>query len=185
MVGGLLCEKLGRRPVILLASFIFAIGAIIMAFSNSKEILVTGRIIVGVSIGFASTSVPIYISESAPTKLRGILVCCYQLAITVGILVAAIVCGLLANVKPDGWKYMLGLSVLPALMQMAGSAFLPESPRWLAAQGRLLECEKVLRDLRGDFEEADGEAGEILCSVDEENKAIEGRGGFAQILQKV
>ena len=68
------------------------------------------RLIVGAGIGFASMSVPIYISEAAPPQYRGLLVSCNVLVITFGQFVAACVGGAFSTVTPDGWKYMLGLA---------------------------------------------------------------------------
>ncbi len=91
----------------------------------------------GVGIGFASMSVPIYISETAPAEARGLLVSSNVLVITFGQFIAACVCGAFSNIKPDGWKYMLGLAAIPAAVQFIGFSFMPESPRWLISRGRL------------------------------------------------
>ena len=72
LIGGPACERLGRKPVILAASVIFTVGAIVMGVATSKEVLLVGRIVVGMGIGLASMSVPIYISETVPSRLRGL-----------------------------------------------------------------------------------------------------------------
>jgi SP family myo-inositol transporter-like MFS transporter 13 len=87
---------------------VFTIGAIVMGAAVDRVSLLVGRIIVGAGIGFASMSVPVYISEAAPPSLRGLLVSTNVLVITFGQFAAACVCGAFAGVKPDGWKYMLG-----------------------------------------------------------------------------
>jgi SP family myo-inositol transporter-like MFS transporter 13 len=66
LLGGPLCERFGRKPVILVASVVFAVGAVVMGAAESKEVLLVGRLVVGAGIGFASMAVPIYISEAAP-----------------------------------------------------------------------------------------------------------------------
>ena len=83
-----------------------------MGISVNKEILLVGRVIVGAGIGLASMSVPMYISEASPPQFRGILVSCNVLIITFGQFIASCVCGAFSNVKPDGWKYMLGLGMI-------------------------------------------------------------------------
>ena len=83
-----------------------------MGISVNKEILLVGRVIVGAGIGLASMSVPMYISEASPPHFRGILVSCNVLIITFGQFIASCVCGAFSNVKPDGWKYMLGLGMI-------------------------------------------------------------------------
>jgi SP family myo-inositol transporter-like MFS transporter 13 len=83
-------------------------------------------------------SVPIYISEAAPPKVRGLLVSTTVLVITFGQFTAACVCGAFSK-HPVGWRYMLGLAGVPAVLQFIGFVFMPESPRWLVSKGRLEE----------------------------------------------
>jgi MFS family permease len=86
--GGRLSDRLGRRVTLMLTSAIFIFGALICAFASSFQILLVGRTIVGLGIGLASTTVPVYISEVSPPQARGWQVSLFQLAITLGILVA-------------------------------------------------------------------------------------------------
>jgi MFS family permease len=86
--GGRLSDRLGRRTTLILTSLIFILGALICAFADSFQTLLVGRTIVGVGIGLASTTVPVYISEVSPPKARGWQVSLFQLAITIGILAA-------------------------------------------------------------------------------------------------
>lgn len=173
LVAGPACEYFGRKPVILVASVVFAVGAVVMGVAESKEILLVGRLIVGVGIGFASMSVPVYISESAPSHLRGVLVSSNVLVITFGQFVASCVCGAFSYVKPDGWKYMLGLAGVPAVVQLVGFSFMPESPRWLVAKGKVEQARQVLMKLRGSELMADEEVEEIQKSVMEEQRSNE------------
>ena len=96
--------------MIFIFSVIFTVGAIVMGVAESREILLVGRLIVGAGIGLASMSVPMYISESSPPHLRGLLVSCNVLVITFGQFVAACVCGVFSKTD-QGWKYMLGMIV--------------------------------------------------------------------------
>src|ERR1700730_16680073 len=89
--GGRLADLFGRRKLLIATSIIFAAGAILCAAAESPQILVVGRIIVGLGIGLSSSTVPVYISEVAPAEARGWQVSLFQLAITVGILLAYIV----------------------------------------------------------------------------------------------
>ncbi|XP_059083872.1 proton myo-inositol cotransporter-like isoform X2 [Tigriopus californicus] len=173
LIGGPLCERWGRKPVILLSSGIFTVGALVMGIANSREVLLVGRIIVGAGIGLASMSVPIYISESAPSNLRGFLVSCNVLCITGGQFIASCVCGAFSTMEYDGWKYMLGLSGVPAVIQLIGFAFMPESPRWLLAQGQTEKGRLVLETIRNDLRDPDfmeAEFEEIIRAVEEEKR---------------
>ena len=97
-------------------------------------ILAVGRIIVGFGIGLSSSGVPVYISEVAPADARGWQVSLFQLAITVGILLAYLVDYAFAGIQ--GWRWMFGLAIIPAAIFGSGMIFLPESPRWLLRRGR-------------------------------------------------
>lgn len=170
LIAGPLCHRLGRKPVILIASLLFTVGALVMGFAVDKYALVTGRLIVGAGIGFASMSVPVYISEAAPSRHRGVLVGCNQLAIAAGQFVAACVAGAFAEVNPNGWKWMLGLSAVPSMVQLVGFSLMPESPRWLVSQDRLEEAKKILFQIRKYEDNTLKEMEDIMAAVQAENK---------------
>ena len=131
-VSGALSDKLGRRMITLVAAVIFAVGALGAALSPSVEILIFFRFVLGLGVGSASALVPSYISESAPTSVRGSLSSLFQLAITIGILVAYLVNAVFAPL--GDWRWPLGLAFVPALVLFVGMYFLPETPRWLSAK---------------------------------------------------
>ncbi|XP_043211991.1 proton myo-inositol cotransporter-like [Amphibalanus amphitrite] len=149
LLGGYLADRFGRKPVILVAGVLFVVGSLAMALAGGKETLLVGRLIVGLAIGISSMCVPIYISESAPAGIRGLLVMVMTATITLGQLVAALVCGAFSTVD-GGWRWMLGLGALPAALQLLGFAFMPESPRFLVAKGREEAAKDVLRRVRGE-----------------------------------
>ncbi|WP_459887794.1 sugar porter family MFS transporter [Halostagnicola bangensis] len=145
-LGGRLADRLGRRRLILVGAVIFFIGSLIMAVAPTVEILILGRIIDGVGVGFASVVGPLYISEISPPKIRGSLVSLNQLTITSGILIAYLVN--LAFSSGGEWRWMLGLGMVPAAILFAGMLFMPESPRWLYEQGREADAREVLSRTR-------------------------------------
>uniref|UniRef100_A0A3Q3JNI4 Proton myo-inositol cotransporter n=1 Tax=Monopterus albus TaxID=43700 RepID=A0A3Q3JNI4_MONAL len=174
--GGSLNGWLGRRICILVASFIFGLGACILSFAPDKVVLLVGRITVGLGIGIASMTVPVYIAEVSPPHLRGQLVTVNALFITGGQFIASVVDGAFSYLSHDGWRYMLGLSIIPAVLQFFGFIFLPESPRWLLQKGRSQEAREVLSRLRGD-QSIDEEYDTMRISIEEEEKEA-GGGGF-------
>ena len=159
LAGGRLADVLGRRKLLIATAIIFAAGAIGCAEAHSVSALVLSRIVVGIGIGLSSGTVPVYISEVSPAESRGWTVSLFQLAITVGILLAYIVDYAFARIQ--GWRWMFGLAVVPAAIFALGMLYLPESPRWLARMKQQSEARAVLARIRG--------AGD----VEEELRAIE------------
>ncbi|XP_033941112.1 proton myo-inositol cotransporter-like isoform X2 [Pseudochaenichthys georgianus] len=175
LAGGSLNGWLGRRVCILLASFIFTIGGIILTLAPDKVVLLVGRVIVGLGIGIASMTVPVYIAEVSPPHLRGQLVTINNLFITGGQFIATVIDGAFSYMSHDGWRYMLGLSVVPAVLQFCGFLFLPESPRWLLQKGRSQEARHALSRIRGG-QNVDEEYDSIRSSIEDEEKESGGGG---------
>ena len=149
LMAGSLSERYGRKSMILYASVVFTIGSLIMGAAWSKWILLFGRATVGIAIGMASTVVPMYIAELAPSNIRGSLVTMNNLFITIGQMSAAITAGAFSYDHENGWRWMLALAAIPAVIQFAGFMFMPESPRWLIRQERDEEALVALKQIRG------------------------------------
>ncbi len=147
LAGGRLADLFGRRKLLIVTAIIFAVGAILCALAMSAVTLIVGRIIVGLGIGLSSGTVPVYISEVSPANARGWQVSLFQLAITVGILLAYVVDYAFAGI--EGWRWMFGLAVIPAAIFALGMLYLPESPRWLAMRGNRESARTVLMRIRG------------------------------------
>ncbi|RLN37275.1 hypothetical protein BBJ28_00010300 [Nothophytophthora sp. Chile5] len=138
----------GRRMVILLSSAMFAAGSGLMAMAESFIALLFGRLVVGIAIGFASMTVPLYIAEVSPPSIRGQLVSLNAACITGGQFFASVLDALLADMD-GGWRYMLGLAAIPAVLQFMGFLVLPESPRYLISKSRKEEAWESLVKVRG------------------------------------
>ncbi|XP_008289638.1 proton myo-inositol cotransporter isoform X3 [Stegastes partitus] len=173
--GGFLNGWLGRKICILVASFIFSIGGLILSLAPDKVVLLVGRITVGLGIGIASMTVPVYIAEVSPPHLRGQLVTINSLFITGGQFIASVVDGAFSYMSHDGWRYMLGLSVVPAMLQFFGFFFLPESPRWLLQKGQCQKARQVLSQIRAG-QNINEEYDTIRLSIEEEDKEAGGGG---------
>jgi len=145
LVTGRLTDYLGRKKVILASAVIFATGAIWTGLAPTVNQLMISRFYLGLAIGISSFSVPLYISEIAPTKIRGTLVSLFQLLITVGILAAYLSDRAFAdNANLESWRPMLYVGVVPAMILLIGMIFLPETPRWLMGKGREEKGRKIL-----------------------------------------
>ncbi|GMF10716.1 unnamed protein product [Phytophthora lilii] len=141
-------DVFGRRRVILMSSAMFTAGSVLMAAATTFGELLIGRLVVGVTIGFASMTVPLYIAEVSPPSIRGQLVSLNNACVTGGQFFACVLDAFLANVD-DGWRYMLGLAAIPAFLQFLGFLALPETPRYLMSKGRKEEAWESLSKVRG------------------------------------
>ncbi|KAL8103399.1 putative inositol transporter 2 [Apium graveolens] len=167
-VGGWLNDRYGRRSAILIADFLFFIGAIIMAAAPSPAILIVGRIFVGLGVGMASMTSPLYISEASPARVRGALVSTNGFLITGGQFLSYLI-NLAFTQAPGTWRWMLGIAGLPALVQFILMLSLPESPRWLYRKGREEEAEAILRKIYP-AKDVDAEIQALKESVEDEIK---------------
>lgn len=140
---GRIADKLGRKKVVIITGFTFAIASVGLAAANSVALLIIWRLIVGLAIGVASYTVPLYISEVSPSHARGALVSINQLAITVGIFASYLVDLGFANFE-EGWRWMFVVGLIPSLILAVGMFFLPETPRWLFTNRSEEDARKVL-----------------------------------------
>jgi sugar porter (SP) family MFS transporter len=177
-IAGPAADTYGRRLMILIAAAVFIVGALASAAAPGVEVLVAARIVIGVAIGLASAAAPVYISEVAPPESRGRLVSFFQLAVTIGILVAYLV-GLAFDAS-EGWRWMLGLGCVPALALAFGMIRMPQSPRWLVMTGDDFAARAALAKIRVDDPDTiDRELEEIKDSLDEKP------GAWSELLQPV
>ena len=178
--GGPLSDRLGRRPVVLLAAVIFGVGALAVALAPGVTFLIFGRFLLGLGVGLASLIVPLYIAEISPPDTRGALVSLNQLMITIGILLSYIAGVALTPI--EGWRWMFALALIPALILFIGMFFLPETPRWLYEHNQQDKARGVLsRVLGGDETEVDRQIQEIEEIRQQEQQ--QAQAGYAELLQ--
>jgi sugar porter (SP) family MFS transporter len=142
VAGGSIADRIGRRATLLWGGAIFVVGSLLAPLSPNVATLIVARGLLGIAIGFTSVTAPVYVSELAPPRSRGMLIGLYQFALTAGIALADLVGYWLAG--QHAWRWMFGLGALPALLFVLLILTLPESPRWLFAQKRMAEAESVL-----------------------------------------
>ncbi len=165
---GYVSQKIGRKRTMLISAVIFAIGAVLSGLSTTPIMMECIRFFLGIAIGIASFTAPLYLSECAPQGIRGALISMYQLMITIGILAAFISDTLLGY--GGHWRLMLGIIALPAIIMFIGILFLPESPRWLYLAGKKSDSERVLLKLRGNPKEVERELSEIGQALEQDSK---------------
>ncbi|CAL1403663.1 unnamed protein product [Linum trigynum] len=142
-------RKKGRRISIICGSISFFLGAVINAAAVNILMLIIGRVLLGVGIGFSNQAVPLYLSEMAPAKIRGAVNQLFQLTTCLGILIANLINYGTEKIHPWGWRISLGSAAVPAVLMFIGGVFMPESPNSLVEQGREKEAREVLERVRG------------------------------------
>jgi sugar porter (SP) family MFS transporter len=145
---GPMSDRLGRRRLIMIAAVTFTVGALGAAVAPDAGTLVAARFVLGLAVGSAALVVPLYLSEIAPTQIRGAISSLNQLMIVVGILAAFIVNAILAS--SGDWRLMLGLAAVPSLILLVGMFFMPETPRFLVRTGEETEAREVLEEVSAD-----------------------------------
>jgi MFS transporter, SP family, arabinose:H+ symporter len=152
---GFLSDCFGRRSMLVWCALLFGVSAVLSAIPNTLGLFVTARFIGGLGIGMASNICPVYIAEIAPERWRGRLGTLFQLGIVTGIFLTLFVNKLIQGMGDEawniamGWRWMLGMEVVPAIAFIALLFAVPESPRWLAQKGRKTEARSVLTKVDG------------------------------------
>ncbi|BDA43832.1 Sugar transport protein MST3 [Coccomyxa sp. Obi] len=150
LVGSYTTRKWGRIKTMLIGGICFMIGAVLTSAAYHLGQLVVGRVILGFGVGLATQSVPVYLSEMAPTHIRGMLNIMFQLSITIGILIAECINLGTQNMPGDkGWRTSLALAGLPAIILTLGGIMLPETPNSLLERGHDEKARRILVKIRG------------------------------------
>lgn len=164
--GGRTSDAIGRKWTMAVAAVIFQIGAIVMTLAPSFEILMMGRLLAGIGIGFGVMIAPVYIVEISPTVSRGSLTSFPEIFINLGILL-----GYVSNYAFSGlpshinWRIMLAVGILPSIFIGFALFVIPESPRWLVMQNRIEEARAVLLKTNDDDKEVEERLSEILLAA--------------------
>jgi sugar porter (SP) family MFS transporter len=182
ITAGMLSDKFGRKKLLVFAALLFAGTSLGNAFAPDFTSFIVWRILGGVAIGLASNLSPMYISEAAPAQMRGKLVAINQLTVVIGILFAQylnwfLVRNLPAGATDDfirnswfgqqGWRWMFGLTAVPSVLFFLGMLFVPESPRWLAKNGKGAVAQGILEKIGG-AKYADASMSEIQSTLAKE-----------------
>jgi sugar porter (SP) family MFS transporter len=171
---GVLANVIGRKMSVVLILFAYATFALLAALSVSLPMLLTARLLLGVTIGVTVVVVPVYVAESAPAKVRGSLLTAYQLAIVSGLIVGYLSGYLLAGTH--SWRWMLGLATVPALLLLPLVIRMPDTARWYLLKGRVDEARRELLRVEPSAQ-VDDELADIGRALSE------GSGGFSEMLR--
>jgi sugar porter (SP) family MFS transporter len=199
MAAGALSDRFGRKRLLLAAGLVFIVTSLGNGLAPTFTIFVIWRMLGGTAIGLASNLSPMYIAEVAPARMRGRLVSVNQLTIVIGILAAQFVNWWLVRGLPAGatdafirgswygrwgWRWMFGLTAVPALLFFLGMIVVPESPRWLVKNGQRERARRVLARIGGDSY-ADAELGGIATTLRGETGRVDFRALLDRRLRRV
>lgn len=179
LISGTLSNFFGRKKTMLLSGFIFTGGSIACAMSSSADWLIGFRFFLGIAVGLASFTAPLYLSEISPEKIRGTMVSMYQLMITIGILTAFfsdMYFGTSASIEGilgGHWRWMLGIIAVPAVLMFFGMLLLPESPRWLFLKGFQEQGISVFQKMLLPEEEITREVNEIKNTLEKKQHGFQ------------
>jgi sugar porter (SP) family MFS transporter len=161
---GAASDQVGRKKLLIFSALLFAVSSVGTALAGNFSTFVSWRILGGAAIGIASNLSPMYIAEAAPAHMRGRLVSLNQLTIVIGILLAQVINLLIARPVPPGatamdilhswngqtgWRWMFGVTAVPSCLFLFGMFLAPESPRWLAKQGKEDAARRILERIAG------------------------------------
>jgi len=168
-------DAFGRRGVLAAVAVLYFVSAIGCGLAWDWYSLLLFRFVGGLAIGGASVVSPMYIAEISPARLRGRLVAVQQFNIVLGVLLAFLSNYLisLANLGPSEWRWMLAVVAVPAVIFFILLFFIPESPRWLVAQGRLDEARRIFENLGSDTGDAEAEVEAVRASLALEHHRVE------------
>ncbi|XP_014509750.1 probable polyol transporter 6 [Vigna radiata var. radiata] len=183
LASGKTSDYIGRRYTIVLASFTFLVGAILMGLGPSFAFILCGRMVAGIGVGYALMIAPLYTAELSPEMTRGFLTSLPEVFITLGILLGYIVNYFLSSLPEHiSWRLMLGLAALPAIAIALSVMAMPESPRWLVMKGRIPHAKRVLLRISTTPEEAELKLHQITKAAEPGPENWRGQGVWKDLL---
>jgi SP family galactose:H+ symporter-like MFS transporter len=175
IIGGWLANKIGRKKSMVLVAITYAAFALMCALSVSVPMLMVARLLLGLTIGVSVVVVPVFVAESAPADIRGALLVAYQVATVVGIIIGYLAAYALAG--SGGWRWMLGLAAVPAVLVALILVRMPDTARWYMLKGRTEDARRALQMVETGAD-VDAELAEIGRALHEEHG-----GAFREMLR--
>ncbi len=192
LVSGRLSDIVGRKKILIVVAFLYAVSALFSAYATSYEMLYIARMVGGVAFGAALVLAPTYIAEISSAENRGKLVSLQQLNIVLGFFAAFLSNYYFNSLNSGGessfltdanvWRWMLGVEFFPAVIYFVCLFFIPKSPRWLYTQHKDEEASRILTDIHGE-DKATEESKTILASLSTESKEAEEKVHLSDLLK--
>ncbi|KAJ5539657.1 hypothetical protein N7513_007989 [Penicillium frequentans] len=176
--------KFGRKMAIYIGCALFIIGAVLQAAAYTIAQMSVGRVVIGFGVGAAAMVLPLYVAEIAPAKSRGKLIGLNNMSITGGQVISYAIGAAFASVN-HGWRYMVGLGAVPAIILAVLLPFCPESPRHLIYKGREEEARVVLKKIYKGANDLQIDAVQLSIQVacDQAREINDGGTAFSKIKQ--
>jgi sugar porter (SP) family MFS transporter len=181
MISAKFAHRFGRKNSVIITALLFLVGALMACGALNFSFLIASRTLMGFSIGISATIVPMYVAEVAPAEIRGAAIFLYQMAITVGIFLSAMVSYIFTTAVDPSWRYMFALELIPAALLGIGMLMLPKSPRWLMRRGRSKAALNALKRLR---QSTDPEVHQELEAIEASLNTHQKKTSFRDLFEK-
>ncbi|KAL6839034.1 hypothetical protein ACP4OV_031088 [Aristida adscensionis] len=175
-------RRVGRQAIMLFGGALFFAGSIINAAAINIAMLIIGRMLLGIGIGFTFQSAPVYLSETAPAKWQGTLASSYNAFLVIGVLAANVTNYFTNRIPGWGWRISLGLATIPGAILVVGAFFVSDTPSSLVLRGQPDQARVVLQKIRGTDANVDIELKDIIRAVEEAQQNEEG--AFQRLFSK-
>jgi MFS transporter, SP family, galactose:H+ symporter len=172
LFSGMISRTIGRKNTLLMTAIIFTVFSLLSSFAGNITELSVYRFILGFSVGVASFAVPLYLSEIAPTRLRGAFISMYQMMITVGIFMIFLTNDQIGGESASDWRPMFYAITIPATIMLIGVFMIPKSPRWLMLKKRPKDARKVLDRVRETQAEIETEISDMGNTVQKSGSVL-------------
>ncbi|XP_031261592.1 sugar transporter ERD6-like 5 [Pistacia vera] len=169
VTSGRISDRFGRRGAMGIAQILCITGWLAILFAKGAWLLDLGRFVEGCGVGILSYVVPVYLAEITPKNFRGAFVAIHQFMVSIGLALTYFIGAVVS------WRTLALIGIIPCLTQLLGLLIIPGSPRWLAQNGRVKECEVAIQRLRGKNADISEEAAEIEEFTESLKELPEGR----------
>ncbi|KAM0897769.1 hypothetical protein ACQ4PT_022344 [Festuca glaucescens] len=170
LVAGHVTRTLGRKNSMLIGGLLFLAGALLNFTAINISMLIIGRILLGVAVGFTRLSAPLYLAEIAPARWRGAFTSTFHFFLNVGFFMADVVNYGTNTIPRWGWRLSLGVGIVPAAVIIVGAALIPDTPNSLVLRGKADEARASLRRIRGPAADIDAELNDIIQAAEEDKR---------------
>ncbi|KAF7002257.1 hypothetical protein CFC21_017764 [Triticum aestivum] len=182
LVASRVTRRVGRKAIMVIGGSMFLVGSLVNAAAANLAMLIVGRMLLGLGLGFSGQATPVYLAEMSPPRWRGGFISAFPLFISVGYLVANLINYGTSRIPEWGWRLSLGLAAVPAAVMVLGAVLITDTPSSLVLRGKHDHARAALQRVRGKGVDVDAEFGDILAAVEHDRRNQEG--AFRRILRR-